>query len=330
MGTRGHRRGAVIRALILALLAPGVLVAAPRSAGAVVGEPPAAVTNLTASANVGEVHLSWTNPRTPDWTETVVRGAVGAVPPASPEAGFAVPLPDELFVGPEATATNLGPNLAYSFSAFARDAEGLYAAPAMVTINAMVVTATVAPERTTFGKEVTISGRVVDALTGSPQESADVRVLAHRPGPSDEVFLVAEEHTRADGRFAIPLAPATALEYGVVAVGDTAHLGGFAVTRPVAVSSAVYLKPVTRRGELGTRFVLFGGADPIATTVPLVLQEKVRKKWKTVLRQRPNTKGITKFTVTPKAKGKHVYRVTRAAAAGVSGGTSRQVTITVT
>lgn len=331
MRTRSSGRGAVIRALVIALVAPTILVAVPPAAGAVVGEPPDPVTNLTASANVGEVKLTWTNPSTPDWTETVVRGAAGAVPPAGPEDGFAVPPSGELFPGPQATATDLGPNLAYSFAAFAKDAEGLYAAPAVVTVDAMVVTASVAPDRTTYGKEVTISGRVVDALSGTPQEYADVRVLAHQPGPSDEVFLVAEDFTRADGRFAIPVAPATALEFGVVAIGDTAHLGGFGVTRAVAVSSAVYLEPVTKRGKLGTRFVLFGGADPIATDVPLVLQEKVRKKkWKTVFRQRPNTKGITKFKITPKTRGKHVYRVTRAATPGVGSGTSRQVTITVT
>lgn len=330
MRTRRQGRCTAIRALVIALVAPAVVVAVPPSADAVVGQPPDPATNLTASANVGEVQLSWTNPTTPDWTETVVRGAAGAVPPASPDAGFAVRPADDLFFGPTATATDLGPNLAYSFAAFAKDAEGLYAAPAVVTVNALVVTATVAPDRTIYGKEVTVSGRVVDALTGTAQEYTEVRVLAHRPGPSDDVVVVAEDFTRADGRFAIPVAPPTALEFGVVAIGDAAHLAGFAVTRPVAVSSAVYLEPVTKRGRLGTRFVLFGGADPIATTVPLVLQKKVRTKWKTVLQQRPNAKGITKFKVIPKTKGKHVYRVTKAATPGVGGGSSRQVTITVT
>lgn len=319
---------------MVALLAPAGLIGLPPTADAVVGQPPDPVTNLTASANLDEVQLSWSNPATPDWAETVVRGAPGAVPPASPDAGFPVSVATDIFAGPHAgphaTAFELEPNRAYSFAAFAKDTEGLYATPAVVTVNALVVTASVSPARTTYGNEVTVSGRVVDALGGIPQERADVRVVAHRPGPSDEVFVIGEGLTRGDGRFVIPVAPPELLEFGVVAVGDTAHLAGFDLTRAVSVSSAVYLEPVTRKGELGTRFVLFGGADPICTGVPLVLQEKVRKKWKTVLKQRANAKGVTKFRVTPTTRGKHVYRVTRAGTPGVGAGGSRQVTITVT
>jgi hypothetical protein len=60
-----------------------------------------------------------------------------------------------------------------------------------------------------------------------------------------------------------------------------------------------------------------------------VLQEKRGTKWKTLLKKKPNKKGLVQFKVTPTTKGKHVYRVIVAKSPGVGPGTSRQVTIKV-
>jgi hypothetical protein len=68
---------------------------------------------------------------------------------------------------------------------------------------------------------------------------------------------------------------------------------------------------------------------PISTSEPLLLQELVKKKWKTLAKQKPDRTGTTTFTIKPK-KGKHTYRVYRSAISAAEANPSGTVTVRAT
>jgi 5-hydroxyisourate hydrolase-like protein (transthyretin family) len=323
---RAFRGGTVTaRALALVLLVPAAIVAGPSSAGAVVADAPSPATELQATADFDEVKLSW-NPGI-GTVVTEVRGKAGAAAPTGIDDGFPVGLDTSIL--PTATASNLDPGQPYTFAVFACSAIRECAAPAVVTVGSLTVNASVSPGRIIYGDEVTISGTVVDTLTGVPAENVQIRLVGHRL-TSEEGELLADDVSHEGGTFTFTVAPPEQAEFAVVARGDAAHLGGLGLTRTVGVSALAILEQATKKGKLGTTFVLIGAAGPIHTGLPLILQEKVGKKWKTVLKKKPNREGLAKLKVKPTTKGKHVYRLTKAKTPGVGPGTSKSVTITVT
>lgn len=289
-----------------------------------VGVPPGPVAGVFGEADYTDLTLHWYNPTDIDWTDTVVRMTSGTTPPASPDAGTA------LYVGRSQTVqvTDLDPGTPYSFAFFARDAEGFFAPPATLSINATTVSVSANRSRLTFGDPVVFTGVVRDLHTGNPLEFTDVRVFAYDPR-ANQVLLAGETKAHAGGKYQVAVTPGTTYEYYVVARGDPAHLGGVSRALTIPVSAAAVLEPVKKKGKFGTTFLMFGGADPIHTGKPLVLEQKVKGKWKPVQKVKPNRNGVAKFKVKPKTRGKHVYRLSKAATPGVGAGTSRQITIRV-
>lgn len=324
MRTNRDIRGTVIATLTLALLAPVGLMT---TATATETEAPSPATNLQATVvDLDAVKLTWVGSL--DATQTVIRGKAGKDAPTSKTDGFEV-TPDGSLL-PSATATDLEePNVPYSFAVFACNASGECAEPDTVTVNAYVVTATAPKDRVVYADYLNITGKVTDALTGEPVEYTELSAVALYPNGEGE--LAGQDLSRTGGTYTIAVQPTQLSQFGVLAMSDSTHLGGFGFTRPVYVSADTVLVPKkAKTGKLGTTFQLIGGAGPVDPKVPIVLQEKVKGKWKTVLKQKPNKNGITTFKVRPTTKGKHVYRVTRAATPGVTGGASKQLTITVT
>lgn len=321
------RTSAVLGRLVVGAVVASTLtgVALPSTASAATADAPPAPTNLQATANLDEVKLTWD--QGVGTIVTTVRGKAGAVAPSGPEDGFPVGL--DASVLPSATASDLDPSQPYTFAVFDCSATNECSAPAVVTVGSTTVKSSVSPDRITYGREVQITGTVVDTLTGAPLDGALLRLIAH-PIAAEDAFVIAEDSSAAGGRFTFPVSPPEQAEFAVVAMGDAAHLGGFGLTRTVSVAAAVLIEPVTKKGPLGTTFQFISGAVPTPPSVPLVLQEKVGKKWKTVLKKKPNRKGLATLRVKPTTKGKHVYRVMVGKSPGVGPGTSRQVAIKVT
>jgi hypothetical protein len=311
----------------MALLLPAGVVAVPNRADAAVIDAPPPVTNLHATVvDLDAVKLTWDASASPGITETVIRGKEGLTPPTSRDDGFAV-TPDTSVL-PSATASDLpDPNVPYTFAVFSCNAP-TECASATVTVDSYVVTASVSKDRVTYGHAVNLTGKVVDALTGAAAEYADIRAVALYS--EDDGELVAQDFSRAGGVYKLSAQPQRLAEFGVIAMSDATHLGGFGFTKAVHVSADVALAPNTKKARLGTTFQLAAAALPVRTTLPVVLQEKVKGTWKTVVKQKPNKKGVTVFKVKPKTRGKHVYRASRGPTPGVNSGTSKELTITVT
>lgn len=290
-----------------------------------VGVPPPSVTNLAATADYDVLNLSWGFSYSPDFSHVEVRGAPGPTPPATVKDGF------EVYYGhlTSATANNLEPNTTYSFSAFAVDAEGLAAAPATLTVNAASVTASTSKTRVAYGNKLLIRGRITDSRTGAPLEYQDFVVLAHSPSRG-MVYEVARDMTRVGGQYEIAFRPVETYEYGVVYFGDTQHLGAVGLTRPVPVSYGVLLDKFAKSGGLGTTFTIPIFIDPASPGQKVVLQRKVKDRWKTVATGKLNKRSILKLKYKPTARGTYTLRVYKAGSRSNVAGTSKQFTIKVT
>ncbi|MGQ0631432.1 MAG: hypothetical protein ACT4P1_10335 [Sporichthyaceae bacterium] len=289
-----------------------------------VGVPPDPVGTPAFTATLDELVLTWQNPASVDFTETVIRQAVGRVPPATITDG------EQVYAGRDSTTTLTGLDpITYSYSLFARDVEGLVAEPATLTVAAARITLASSRSSVVYGEAVKLSGTLTDAVTGEPLVFREVRILAYDP-VTDEIFEAGLEQSGLDGKFSLKVTPDRTYEYVAIFPGDDKGIGGFSTPKTIPVKASVVLLPVKKKGKLGTAFVLVGAADPLSVSVPYVLERLVKGKWKSVEKRSPNREGITKFKVKPASKGKHTYRVRRGAVPGAKAGTSKPVTLTVT
>jgi chitodextrinase len=90
------------------------------------------VTGLTAPiVTNAKVTLSWSYPS--GTSRVIVRGATGAVPPATPTAGEEIPTSRPVTTG-VTDPTGLAVGQQYSYSVFTQDAQGQYSAPVSITV----------------------------------------------------------------------------------------------------------------------------------------------------------------------------------------------------
>ncbi|WP_019877465.1 carboxypeptidase regulatory-like domain-containing protein [Sporichthya polymorpha] len=314
--------GATALALAAVLTAPVAVVALPATAVARSAEV-APATNLQAEAFVDEVTLTWQDPAVPGLA-TVVRGKPGKVPPSSPTDGFA------LTVGSgstTATAYGLESDTPYSFAVFARDLAGEYAAPATITVSSLTVSIS-APAKVVRPNYATISGKVTDAITGAPVGFTPVHLFAV-PTTTEDLIPIGTANTHPDGRYSFQLVPPEHALFVALAVGDAQHLSGGAVSSLMKVVASVALRTLNRMQPLGAYFSFQAKVDPVSTKVPVVLQQRVGKTWKTVQKAKPNRRGVVNFKIKPTKRGKVVFRAKRGAVPGAAAGTSKNATITV-
>ncbi|MHA7271798.1 S-layer homology domain-containing protein [Arthrobacter sp. TMT4-20] len=125
---------------------------------AITAPPVSPVSAVTAyAATPTTVSLRWANPASSAYTGVLIRRAAGNVAPASPTEGVAV---SDVPV-PKTTVTNTGlqPLTTYSFSYFAHDGDGRFAAPAKATVTtpgeATVGGPSLSDQRTTLRAQIT-------------------------------------------------------------------------------------------------------------------------------------------------------------------------------
>lgn len=304
------------------LVDPGLAVNDPALLAAA-GAPPDPASDLVAAADFNAVDLQWTDPGTIDWAETIVRMKVGTSPPANPTDGT------EVYTGRDqhARVKNLHPKTTYSFAAFARDTEGLVAAPATLTMPGVTVTMKPSPPIRQFGVPLTVFATVTNALTGQGVPSATVQAMAYNsrtgaviPGPTGI--------TGYDGRTAFQVRPPENYDWFLLVRGSNQTLGGSSTRTTIHIVSLLTIKASTSKLRAGKVLTIVGTAKPI-TTGELRLQEYVKNKWKTLVKTKPNGAGSATFKIKP-AKGKHLYRVHRANSPAVDGGPSTTKTVRAT
>ena len=97
----------------------------------VVAQPPVTALSVTA-VDLTTITLGWTNPTNADFAGVTIRRSTGAVPPANPTAGTAVPVPLSTSAV-SFTDTGLTAGTQYSYAVFARDAVPHFSVAKVVT-----------------------------------------------------------------------------------------------------------------------------------------------------------------------------------------------------
>lgn len=287
-----------------------------------IGVPPDPVASPSADFYQGVLLLSWFNPATVDWTETVVRGAPGTVAPASSAQGFPV------YAGQDrnTTVTDLEPSTPYSFSFFARDVEGLEAAPATLMVSGATVTLRVNKPKVVNGESVLFTVTVRDVLTAKPLSNREVALFGRRPG-NEEIIQVGSARTSGQGKAYISLRPPENFDYAAVYFGEGTNLGGYSADLRLPVAFLINANPSTKAVAVGTPFTVATVVDP-ATAGQVVLEEQVKGTWRKVATGKLNRTGKATVRAMAAARGTHTYRVRNTGTKRYAAGTSKTFTIT--
>jgi hypothetical protein len=285
------------------------------------GRPPERVQNPAADFYQGQLLLSWDNPPTVDWVETVVRGAPGTAGPATSTQGFLV------YAGQarSATVTDLEPGTAYTFSFFARDLEGLEAGPAKLLVSGAKVTVRVTPERVVNGDLAHFTVTLRDVLTAKPLANRVVDLFGRRPG-TEQIIQVGSARTTEKGKGFIRFRPPENFDYAAVYFGEGTNIGGYSADIHLPVAFLVKAKPSARFVGVGQIFTVVASVDP-ATSGRVVLEEQLHGTW-TKIATRKLKAGKATFGFNANARGTHTYRFRKTGTKRYEAGTSKSFTIT--
>lgn len=293
------------------------------------GEAPDAVHRLAAGAGFDTVELTWTAPDAPDWTDVAVRMTVhGTTPPATIFDGYRVPVaPGQVL---DTVALGLHPGNSYAFSVFTVDSECLVSAPASVVVRGTSITLRASDPSLVYGEGVTLSGKLT--IPSDPYTAHAIDIWAREADDWESWVYVDYALAASDGSFTVPVTPGLSYDYMAVyyGSGDASAMGSQSAMVPVPVKKDVTISAKKKTIRSGDRATISTTVWPDANGKKVTLQRRVDGAWKTVTTGKTSTTKATTFTVTPKGKGKHVYRVVAAKGGGLAAGTSKWLTITVT
>jgi hypothetical protein len=233
----------VLGAFAVSLL--GSLLALSPVASAAPG--PSPVTDLQAKPALGTASLTWTNPSDSDWAETVVRRTVGNDKPAlTPLEGTSV------YDGRKtsATASGLAGSTDYTFTAYAKDADGNNSDLSSVSLLGNVMTAT-GPSRVVAGSAATLHGRGSDWGSNSPLRNRTVDLEKRLKG-TDYWVPLATTSTDLHGLWSYVVHPGYTWDYRASYLGGGFRLGS-PRHRPGSRSRPGSACPPTTRTGPGTR-----------------------------------------------------------------------------
>jgi hypothetical protein len=290
-----------------------------------VGKPPDAVVYPTVQPGLELVGLRWINPKNLDWTETIVRGAAGATPPATINDGVEVYRGQ----GDTAVARNLQSGTQYAFSMFARDAEGMVAPPATIAVTGTKVTLSVDKAKAVWGRTVMLRGKVTDAQSGAPV-AANHLVRLQILDAKGNATNVDDAITETDGTFTYPVKATQTGDYVATFSDDFVHIGSKSAKAHIKVSSLVTLKAAKASVARGKTIVLTATAKPIDRGKEIVFEQQVKGKWKPVAKVKPDRTGVATTKIKASKVGKATYRAKRTGAGGAGAGAGKPVTVKVT
>jgi hypothetical protein len=194
----------------------------------------------------------------------------------------------------------------------------------------------------TAGGSVHVTGVLRDTSTSTAIAGAAVNLFA-RSGVSGSVFtLVGSAASSASGGVSLVEKPVHNTVYEWRYGGSTSHDAATSVTRSVSVRAAVSATLSKAKVRHRHSVTLFGAVSPTENGQRVVVQERVRGKWKAVavsasiatlkVRRLPNGTKASGYIInlTEASKGTYSFRVVRAATSTNAVGTSRVVTLRVT
>ena len=287
-----------------------------------VGVPPTQISGVAANYYQGQLILSWQNPASVDWTETIVRAQPGTVAPATSAQGLLV------YAGRQSSTSvsDLDPGTPYAFSFWARDLEGLQSRRVSLQVSGAKVTMNVTPTQVVSGQDAEFTVTVRDLVTDKPLADREVSLFGRRPG-TQEVVAVGSGRTTRQGKASITIRPSENFDYAAVYFGEGANLGGYSADLNLPVAFLVTAKPSATIVRVGQIFTVLASVDP-ATSGHVVLEELVKGKWTKLVTRKLDDAGKATLRFNANASGTHTYRFRKAGTERYAAGTSKTFTIT--
>lgn len=265
--------------------------------------PPPPVRNARANSEHAFVELRWEEPERADDVTTVVRGAVGDNPPASPGSGFGVPL-----LTPTVARDYHPPDGAdMSYSIFRRREDGRSSLPISVTLRGTHMTATQNRAVLTYGESVTLRGRLVHA-DGTPVANKAVGLRdTGRNLQRDGLATTAQ-----DGSFVMTYAPRVNGRLAAMFDGDSSDIA--ADVAPVATRVRTRVKAWIPDGNTvaaGDSTYLRGRVLPSKAGKLVRVQRWDGTRWRLFREKQLTSTSRFSFRLPTRAPGRARYRVVK-------------------
>jgi hypothetical protein len=264
-------------------------------------EKPGAPTAVTAAASTnGSATVSWTAPGS-DGGNAITGYVVktGAVTKQATGSPFTFP--------------GLANGTAYAFTVAAVNAAGTGAystASNLVVPGSTALTRAASPGTVTYGKAVTVTGRLTVAGTTKPLAGRTVQLLACAPGSATCAYTGKSGITSATGAVSIAYVPKLHRDLKLRYVKTTDQFPTV-TTSAVRVTVAAYVTSAISRTSvpLGGSATVSGKVAPAHSGKRVYLQRLYSTGWKNVTYKTLGTTGAASFTVRPAARGTYTYRL---------------------
>ncbi|HWL37240.1 MAG TPA: Ig-like domain-containing protein [Frankiaceae bacterium] len=262
---------------------------------------PGAPTGVSAAASTnGSATVSWTAPAN-DGGSAITGYVVktGAVTKQAASSPFVF--------------TGLANGTAYAFTVAAVNAAGTGAFSTVgntVIPGSTALTRAVSPATVTYGKAVTVTGKLTVAGTTAPLPGRTVQLLACAPGSATCAYTGKSGITSATGAVSIAYTPKMHRDLKLRYVKTTDQFPTVTTTAVRAQVRAYVTSAISRTSMLlGGSATVSGKVAPAHSGKRAYLQRLYSTGWKNVTYKTLGTTGTVSFAVRPTARGTYTYRL---------------------
>ena len=255
---------------------------------------------LSVSGGTTTASLTWT-PSTS--ASPVTSYAVTATPTTGTPVLVTVPASGLTF---PVKVTGLARNMTYTFSVKAVNAFGSGPVTSK-TLKGTVIKATFSTTHVTYGQKITVTGKVVDAVTGFAVSGQAIHVYGKAYGATTYTHLSTKTTSAANGTFRFTITPKATMRYVVTALGANRMGADSASTRPIVrgtVSTALNHTTV----HAGTTVTFTGQVLP-KTVATVQLQRKEGSTWVVKKIATASATGAYSITWKPLSTVDYAWRV---------------------